>query len=613
MSLRIFTRFGIVASLMLLCITFAAWGKSAKDDKRAKARYFYLKGAESSAREEYDEAYEFYKKAFLLDPSYVEAAYDYGAHRLVLLDDTFSTREEVARSLGFMRGLVDQYPKDIVAAESYAYYAMDADTLEEALRVYNIMVKEHPGLSRLYYPQSLLYMQLGQKDSALNAIRQYERLEGATSETVVRKLSYLLSDGDTVGAFKEVRDYAISNPGNPRVILDQAMIYNAMNYPDSAINTLENGLKEFPDNGDMQFDLGFLYLAEGDSTNFHTMIRQALTSDYFEYEDKLEGLRMYLSKLPVKGYAFKESDRLVNEINVRYPDEAALMDLTANYYYIKGDKQKAYETVKKAYALDPQDANMLGRFVTYSVIADKPREGMKAFDAYTNETDKSSFSLGVTYISAAEAVKDYDKAMERADKILKAAMPELSIDTKTDEIRQDTLLELSSVGDLNVASATFEIIGDLFSRMNKPEDAVRSYENALAIPVDNPSVMNNYAYFIVETLKAKPGSPEFDKAKKMSYESIEKTAETPQATFFDTYAWILFKEQDYENALQFLEISLELEGDDPPSEILSHYGDALFMSGKPAEALEQWKRALKSEPDNALLKKKVEHKTFFYE
>lgn len=614
MTIGRLTRVLFAAFLVLLCISYAGGSKPpGKDQLRAKARYYFLKGAVSAANENYDQAYEYYKKAIGLDPEYAEAGFEFGSHRLVLLDDTFSSKEEMFRSLEYMKGMVDAYPRDVVAGESYAYFAMGADTLGEALRVYNNLVKEHPGLSRLYYPQSLLYLQLGQVDSAVNAIRQIERLEGATSETVVRKISYILTEGDTLAALREARNYAAENPGNPRVILDEAMIFNVMNYPDSAINILEKGLMEFPGNGDMQFDLGFLYLLKGDTANFHQYVSDALLSDYFEYDDKMEGLQMYISKLPKKGYDFRESDLVLKKLTEEYPKDVALMDITANYYYVKGDLVNAYQSVKKAYALEHDDPNLLGRMISFSTMAGKPEEGMKAYEEYPDENEKNTFALALSYISAAEAAKNYTKALEAVEKVLKTAMPELSVNGTSQDINPDSLSLKYSIQDLNIASATFEVAGDIYSRMGKQEDAVRSYENALTVPVANPSLMNNYAYYLVETVKVKPGTEEFEKAKKISYESIQQTQENPQAYNFDTYGWILFQERNYKDALQYMEIAVELEGDNPTPEILSHYGDVLFMNGQPDEALNQWERALELNPDDKVLKKKVEHKTFFYE
>ena len=598
----------------MLCVSSALGGAKESNDKRkAKARHFYLKGAVSSSQDNYDEAYEYYKKALQIDPEYVDAAYDFGVHRLVIMEDTFTTDREIDRSLGYMRKLLDAYPKDVIAAESYAYYAMEADTLEEALRVYNILVKQHPGLSRLYFPQSFLYLNLGQPDSAIIAMNEYERLEGPTSETTVRKISYHLADHDTVGAMKEVRDYIDSDPGNIRPILEGAMIYNALNYPDSAVYLLENAQKEFPNNGDLQFDLGFLYLNQGDTARFHSLVAKALKSDYFEYEDKIEGLTMYIQKLPTKGYDFKESDALVDYMFDQYPNDAALLDLSANYYLTKGDKKKAFEMAKKAYTHDSTDPNMLGRVMSFSIIAEKPKEGMKIYEEYPYEDDKLDLGLSLTYISAAELALEYPKALEATEKMLKGAIPTLSINDSTSSINPDSLILNYTPYEMNVASAAFEVAGDVYTRLEKPEDAIRSYENSIAVPVENPSVLNNYAYYLIETIRVEPGSADFERAKQMSWQSMEETEGKPQANYLDTYAWILFKEQNYRDALEYIELALELQGDSPSSEILSHYGDILFMTGKPQEALKEWKKALELDPQNEVLKRKVDHKTFFYE
>ena len=46
--------------------------------------------------------------------------------------------------------------------------------------------------------------------------------------------------------------------------------------------------------------------------------------------------------------------------------------------------------------------------------------------------------------------------------------------------------------------------------------------------------------------------------------------------------------------------------------IKEHYGDILFMNGEPEAALAQWEQALKLQPDNEMLKKKVKYKTYFF-
>ena len=94
---------------------------------------------------------------------------------------------------------------------------------------------------------------------------------------------------------------------------------------------------------------------------------------------------------------------------------------------------------------------------------------------------------------------------------------------------------------------------------------------------------------------------------------IEKVmaVEADNPTSMDTYAWVLFKRKDYAKAREIIDKTLELSEEESP-ELLEHAGDIYFMDGEPDQALEFWKSALKLDPDNELLGRKVKHKTYFF-
>ena len=56
-------------------------------------------------------------------------------------------------------------------------------------------------------------------------------------------------------------------------------------------------------------------------------------------------------------------------------------------------------------------------------------------------------------------------------------------------------------------------------------------------------------------------------------------------------------------------IKSAVDNDDTGSaDVLDHYGDILWFNGKHDEAVKQWAAALEKDPDNALIKEKVEKK-----
>ena len=139
-------------------------------------------------------------------------------------------------------------------------------------------------------------------------------------------------------------------------------------------------------------------------------------------------------------------------------------------------------------------------------------------------------------------------------------------------------------------------MGDVYFEMGDTLLAFQTYENALQLFPLNIGIMNNYAYFLSVCNR------DLDKAEQMSATTIK--AEPDNATYLDTYAWVLFKKGDNEKALQY--IKKALDNDEAPSvELLEHYGDILDACGDHEEALKQWRKASDLAPDNDSIKAKA--------
>ena len=65
------------------------------------------------------------------------------------------------------------------------------------------------------------------------------------------------------------------------------------------------------------------------------------------------------------------------------------------------------------------------------------------------------------------------------------------------------------------------------------------------------------------------------------------------ASFEDTYGWILYEQKKYTEALEWLH-KAEAHGGENNGTILEHIGDAYFRSGNVDKAMEYWKKAKES-------------------
>ncbi len=95
-------------------------------------------------------------------------------------------------------------------------------------------------------------------------------------------------------------------------------------------------------------------------------------------------------------------------------------------------------------------------------------------------------------------------------------------------------------------------------------------------------VLNNYAYFL--SLEKR----DLEKAREMAEKVVKKHPKN--ATYLDTYAWVLFQMGSYEEAFKYMDEALKHENE-PSGVMLEHYGDILFHLGKISEAVTWWKKA----------------------
>ena len=119
--------------------------------------------------------------------------------------------------------------------------------------------------------------------------------------------------------------------------------------------------------------------------------------------------------------------------------------------------------------------------------------------------------------------------------------------------------------------------------------AESDFLEALKLSPDQPSVLNYLGYSWVDR------GENLDKAREMIERAV---ALRPNDGYIvDSLGWVLYREGQYEGAVNHLERAVELRPEDPV--INDHLGDAYWRVGRLDEARYQWRRALtlKPEPD----------------
>ena len=134
----------------------------------------------------------------------------------------------------------------------------------------------------------------------------------------------------------------------------------------------------------------------------------------------------------------------------------------------------------------------------------------------------------------------------------------------------ERLMELQP-GDTTATVTSLSIIGDTYYKAGDTRKAFKTYERALKLKPDYCPVLNNYAYFLSQRRRR------LGKAEKMSRITVEK--EPDNATYLDTYGWILYLRGKASKAQPYFKHAMLYGGKDS-AVVLMHYSLVLKALGE---------------------------------
>ncbi len=146
-------------------------------------------------------------------------------------------------------------------------------------------------------------------------------------------------------------------------------------------------------------------------------------------------------------------------------------------------------------------------------------------------------------------------------------------------------------------------MGDILHQKGLAEEAFAAYDSCLQWKDDNIGCLNNYAYYLSER------GENLHEAESMSFKTVK--AEPKNATYLDTYAWILFMQERYSEAKIYIDQALQNLTDSVGNEvIIEHAGDIYAQNKDMDRALSFWRDAQQKKPEDQLLLRKIKQKKY---
>ncbi|MBR4792823.1 MAG: tetratricopeptide repeat protein [Bacteroidaceae bacterium] len=305
------------------------------------------------------------------------------------------------------------------------------------------------------------------------------------------------------------------------------------------------------------------------------------------------------------------------EISRRFPGRTDVLLTLAGLYDDIGDFEKELRAIERYGRLeDVADDLKFQRFVCYLQMGE--------LDSAYYESDNPAEVIELLMNTTRDMIEKAETAMDRIRcrslldivmnfcDVVSAHEPELAEAYTQKSIayfwmgEDEESLVILAKGLKNVKTdidraKLYNLRGDFYHTLGDKARMYADYDSTLIFDPENISVLNNYAYYLsVE-------GRDLERALGMSAKTLE--AEPLNATYLDTYAWILFKMKRYSDALGYMEKALRyLDADNP--EIYEHYGDVLYMCGEKEKALENWHKAVRFNSTSPTLDQKIKQQQY---
>lgn len=538
-------------------------------DQLNKSNLFF-NALKQKSLENYKHAISLFEKCIEKEPDFIEAYYQISLIKKQL-NLIFEAKEYSSKT-------IENNTSNIWYLRNHAEILFLNQEYLKSAKIYDQIIQLEPNNEFNYYKLADTYIYSENYLKAINVYNDLEQKRGIDKMVSMQKHKLYLQTKNFNKATKTLEKLSENFPDDVEVLQILAEAYILANQQDKALEIFKKISILDPNNGQVNLTLANFYRDKGQLNKSYIELQNAFRSLKINIETKLTILASYLAIINANDTIKSQAFELINILDSLYVDNAELYALWGDMYYATNEKSlslkyykrsiKIKQSIKPVWTqilfIDVEQANY-DSLLIYSekAILYYPTEPLYYyFYGVSNSFFKNHLEAKNSLESGIEYVFDNESLYNEFQTSLADTYNALSLYHKSDSL----------------------------------------YEQVLYKNPNNAIVLNNYSYYL--SLR----KFNLEKAQKMSYKCNE--LEPNNGTYQDTYAWILYCLEDYDNARLWIEKALK-NGGDKSAVIIEHYGDILFKLGEKKEAIDQWKKAKLIDSGSELLDKKIKNEDLF--
>lgn len=483
------------------------------------------------------------------------------------------------------------YLKDYAAAENmikkaieiepnnFWYYVLMIDIclnynkIPDAIKTYQFLIKKYPDKIDLSFDLASIYSNTKNYSQALETYNTIEEKIGISEETILAKtqLYFQLRKSDKI--LEEVSKLIEYFPNEIKYKVLLADTYLSINQKDEALKIYLSLIESNSDNGLVRLSLAKYYLSTGYFDEAYNQLIFVFQDPLVECQTKVQLLFSFFP--PENTKHNKKTYQLIEFLVDTHSDEALSYATYAEYLLKDGNYKQAREQLLKVLSINKQSFEIWDQLLNTDIITRDFKTLITDCDeaiTYFPNQPLLFYYQGLAYSN----LNDFNRAIEKFN------------------------FGLDLIIDNDLLKAEF------YSQLAEVYNSVKDYEKSdfffdatLAINPMNLAILNNFSYYL--SLR----NTNIPKAKEMSRKVIQVEPLNP--TYLDTYAWVLYKNNEFSEALKYIEMAVKYSIT-PDAVVIEHYGDILFRTNNLEKAIEQWKYADSIGKGSDVLKEKINKK-----
>lgn len=478
---------------------------------------------------------------------------------------------EPRQGLDYARRAYMADSSNVAYTHNYAMQLVQLGRNVHATEVFNRLAQLTPHDIEPYYALAILYTHRDMPYSALTILDTAEVKVGSNGHLMHIKQELLLATRQYERAIESGVRATQEHPYDAQLRISLATAYEAAGRDSSALATLEEAFVLDTANIDIISALSHYHERRGNMERSFDYEERLFASDDISLEDKIHRLDLFQRNTSLYRAYFSRIGTIVHTLAIDYPNERAVIDAYANHQIASGNAPLALEYLR--HHLDDENTRAIDYVYTMELEYMMERfeeleiDATKALERYPEDFDIASY-VGIIY----SMLGRYSEALDILEQACK-----LSLDDQ-----QQSLI--------------YGYIGDTHYVVGRRNKAFKAYRRALEYDPDNASVLNNYAYYLLEHGKAS------EEVLNMAIHAVE--LEPDNANFIDTKAWAHYCLGQYVEAKEVMRKALSIDGQRSP-EYLLHYGDILYALGEEFMAETYWQKAVQRGYDRDIMQQHI--------